>query len=423
MIRSWFGLSVLAISVQCVAYAQPSPTFSQVLETKVVLGEGDSRAKAREMAIDQIKRLAGAAAGSVVESVTTLNDNRLTEQIRLISVSLFKLDSIKESLIVEGGNTALKVSATATIDKSELDRLAKELRQDSDKAKAIAKLQSDNQALRQELAKVVTELQKKTSLPSSDDLAQRQTKLLAALASNEGKVLKVFEKGALLSLADRDAEMFETERLKIENQVLRPMLQTKVTAEVGSVVKAGNQYTVAVKIGWTLPLDRYVQALVESVPRIKKNWRVGGVGGASRDKPAYYRFSGWGVKENMPPTEIGSRLWEYMVERKVIVTIRAGGVKKEFQILGPDGGNSFQSDCSTPFKPNAWDMRPQYICLVNNPPDAVSLLGVMNSQDRINPVTFTLTQTQASDSFGVDYAIKVVGPNGVEMATDFASAL
>lgn len=424
MIRSWFGLSVLAISVQCVAYAQPSPTFSQVLETKVVLGEGDSRAKAREMAIDQIKRLAGAAAGSVVESVTTLNDNRLTEQIRLISVSLVKLDSIKESLIVEGGNAALKVSATATIDKSELDRLAKELRQDSDKAKAIAKLQSDNQALRQELAKVVTELQKKTSLPSSDDLAQRQTKLLAALASNEGKVLKVFEKGALLALANKDADAFDSVTSDLENQVFRPMLQTKITAEVGSVVKTSDRYTVAVKLGWNMPVETYVGVL-------KKYMREPANPGSRWDsyankppKPVYAEFTRWTVAQNVAPTEIGPRTWNYLVARKVIAVIKAGGATKEFQLFGSDSGDSFSPRCTNPIALNdTWRLEPSSLCLVSNPPGSTNLKGTRIERDTLNPVSFILTQAQASDVFNVEYSIKVVGPKGVEMESPFVSAL
>jgi hypothetical protein len=415
----------LAIGVQCVAYAQSVSTFSQPFEAKVVLGEGDSRAKARELAIDQIKRIAGAAAGSVVESVTALNDNKLTEQIRLISVSLVKLDSIKESLIVEGGNAALKVSATATIDKSELDRLAKELRQDSEKAKAIAKLQADNQALRQELAKVTTDLQKRSSLPSADDLGQRQTKILAALASNEGKVLKVFEKGALLALANRDAEAFDSVTSDLENQVFRPMLQTKITAEVGSVVKTSDRYTVAVKLGWNMPIETYVGVL-------KKYMREPANSGSSSwdpyankpVKPVYAEFTRWTVAQNVAPTEIGPRTWNYLVARKVIAVIKAGGVTKEFQLFGSDSGDNFSPRCTNPITLNeTWRPEPASICLVSNPPGSATLKGARVDRDKVNPVSFILTQAQASDSFSVDYSIRIVGPKGVEMESPFVSAL
>ena len=141
-------------------------------------------------------------------------------------------------------------------------------------------------------------------------------------------------------------------------------------------------------------------------------------------KPVYAEFTRWTVAQNVAATEIGPRTWNYLVARKVIAVIKAGGVTKEFQLFGSDSGDNFSSRCTNPITLNeTWRPEPASICLVSNPPGSATLKGARVDRDEVNPVSFILTQTQASDSFSVDYSIRIVGPKGVEMESPFVSAL
>lgn len=395
------------------AWAQSLTPWVQSFDTKVVMGDGDSRIKARELALDQIKRMAGASAGSVVESVAVLKDERLTEQLRMVSVTLVKLDQVKESLAVENGAVMLSVSARATIDSSELERLATELRQDSGKAKALTQLQRENASLREELKRVSTQLQQRGTLNAADELGQRQTRILTAIATNEGRIRQVFERGALLTMADKDAAEQQAVRTELTEQVLNPLMGMPVHAQVKSVVRSGKTYSLALEVGWEPNLAKMRQVLRKYL-KPSSYWEE-----ASPQKTKQLYFSSWDNVDNRPPTDMAPRVFAYLASHKVYAIISVAGRQIELPVMGAYIHSSFSS-CETSANNNASSA----ICFFKQGWQEPDILGTgERSMHLVNPLTITLSEAQAAGSVTVLTAMKMVGPTGVIRQTDFVAPL
>jgi len=406
------GSAVMAVTSMC-AWAQGSTPWVQSFDTKVVMGDGDSRIKARELALDQIKRLAGASAGSVVESVAVLKDERLTEQLRMVSVTLVKLDQVKESLAVENGAVLLNVSARATIDSSELERLATELRQDSGKAKALTQLQRENASLREDLKRVSAQLQQRGTLSAADELGQRQTRILTAIATNEGRIRQVFERGALLAMADKDAVEQQAVRTELTEQVLNPLMGMPVHAQVKSVVRSGKTYNLALEVGWEPNLAKMRQVLRKYL-KPSSYWEE-----ASPQKVKQLHFSSWDNVDNRPATDMAPRVFAYLASYKVYAIISVAGRQIELPVMGAYNHSSFSS-CET----SANNSTSSTICFFKQGWQEPDILGTgERSTHLVNPLTITLSEAQAAGSVTVLTAMKMVGPTGVVRQTDFVAPL
>lgn len=406
------GSAVMAVTSMC-AWAQGSTPWVQSFETKVVMGDGDSRIKARELALDQIKRLAGASAGSVVESVAVLKDERLTEQLRMVSVTLVKLDQVKESLSVENGAVLLNVSARATIDSSELERLATELRQDSGKAKALTQLQRENAGLREDLKRVSAQLQQRGTLNTADELGQRQTRILTAIATNEGRIRQVFERGALLAMADKDAVEQQAVRTELTEQVLNPLMGMQVHAQVKSVVRSGKTYSLALEVGWEPNLAKVRQVLSKYL-KPSSYWED-----ASPQKVKQLHFSSWNNVDNRPATYMAPRVFAYLASYKVYAIISVAGRQIELPVMGAYNHSSFSS-CET----SANNSTSSAICFFKQGWQEPDILGTGARSTRlVNPLTITLSEAQAAGPMAVLTAMKMVGPTGVVRQTDFVAPL
>lgn len=404
--------AVMAVTSMC-AWAQSSTPWVQSFDTKVVMGDGDSRIKARELALDQIKRMAGASAGSVVESVAVLKDERLTEQLRMVSVTLVKLDQVKESLAVENGAVLLNVSARATIDSSELERLATELRQDSGKAKALTQLQRENASLREELKRVSTQLQQRGTLNAADELGQRQTRILTAIATNEGRIRQVFERGALLAMADKDAAEQQAVRTELTEQVLNTLMGMPVHAQVKSVVRSGKTYSLALEVGWDPNLAKMRQVLRKYL-KPSSYWEE-----ASPQKTKQLYFSSWDNVDNRPATDVAPRVFAYLASYKVYAIISVAGRQIELPVMGTYNHSSFSS-CET----SANNSASSAICFFKQGWQEPDILGTgERSRHLVNPLTIPLSEAQAAGSVTVLTAMKMVGPTGVVRQTDFVAPL
>lgn len=405
------ALGLLSARVHCEQADQLSAWVKPV-ETSVVLGEGDSRVKAREIALDQLKRIAAASAGSVVESVTTLKDDKLSEQLRMISISLVKIDQVKESLVVENGSAVLKVSARASIDQSELARLTKELRQDTEKAKAIAKLQKDNEALREQLRTVSEQLQQRKAPSAVDELGQRQTRLLTALATNEGQIRQVFEKGALLAMADADAKRLEDAKAIILQDALMPLVDTTVRAEVASVVRDGSAYKVGLRVGWSAPIDRAQKLL-------SKYLQGGTYYMGERDREV--SFTRRDNTEGRSPNDMQPRLYDFVSKYKVLAVFKVGSKSVELPIMATYRHDTFTKCRQRPTPGSDQGV----VCMFKQGITDSEILGTAEDgyRNSVNPLTIALSESEAAGAVTVLASVKLVGPAGVVRQTEFVSPL
>src|SRR5690606_10183005 len=140
---SWI-LLLQATAFPQVAAAQE---WSQVVSIEYAMGDNEARATARQAALEELKRKAASAAGTYVQSTTTLLESgELKESVSMIGASIVRLTDVQESLAVEGENRlVLRVTARATVDEKALKDRIRALHEDADKAKHIHALQEENE--------------------------------------------------------------------------------------------------------------------------------------------------------------------------------------------------------------------------------------------------------------------------------------
>lgn len=233
---SWI-LLLQAIAFPQVAAAQE---WSQVVSIEYAMGDNEARATARQAALEELKRKAASAAGTYVQSTTTLLESgELKESVSMIGASIVRLTDVQESLAVEGENRlVLRVTARAIVDEKALKDRIRALHEDADKAKHIHALQEENENLRAELRQIRTELAGEMTAARAAELLERLSIAYDRLAENERKVVAVFERGTLLHLADASRAELER-RLSIVGSAFERLVQgAHISAKIDRVFQA-----------------------------------------------------------------------------------------------------------------------------------------------------------------------------------------
>lgn len=237
---------VLAAAVSMSANAD----WSKKYDVSYAMGDGDTRAVARQAAIEQIKLKASSEAGSYVQKDVLLANDNLTETIKVLSASLVKVNIKGESIKVgKDGNAVLAISAIASVDEKSLNDRIKALQSDKKLSEHVDALKAENFALRQELI----ELSKKRGEAASLAILKRKSVLLNKLDDNNKNMAQVFEQGTLLQMVQRDKDRQEELKTVLDDMVFQPLLDAKINAEIASIKEAENgKYHVYVKVDWNV---------------------------------------------------------------------------------------------------------------------------------------------------------------------------
>lgn len=225
---------LLALVVPIAAAAQE---WSQTVEIEYAIGDGEARTSARQAALTELKRKAANAAGTYVQSTTTLLETgELMESVEMLGASMVRLSDVQESLAVEGDDRlVLRVSARASIDESTLRERVKALHADAEKAQRIAALREHNAGLRRELLQIRKELAGRLSAARAAELLERQSTAFEMLAESERKVVAVFERGTLLDMLDASIADMER-RIEIVGPAYERLIRgAHVTAKINRV--------------------------------------------------------------------------------------------------------------------------------------------------------------------------------------------
>lgn len=368
---------------------QASGVWSSNFETRITMGDGDSKVRVREIALDDLRRQAAAAVGSVVESVSVLKGDKLAEQTKMVTVALVQLDRIKEAVAVDqAGVVSLVVSARATVDATELERRATALRDDGDKASAVARLQVENQSLRHELDQVRAQITKPGL--SSEALTDQQNRLIGAIKNNERQVSQVFDAGVLLAMADKEEQRVQRIFDVIDRTVLGPILSSQATAKVVSTSRSGNNLNVGVTVGWDLDLAKIRSALSPYV-RV----RSGGEGGAN-----YLAITTPDNAEGKEPNDLSRRVLAYLSKNQLNLVVSLAGSSLSVPVMEAIVPDFFRDDrCGFPTKVGG-DVSAD-VCIYRISTASKAIIGFGDVSKRVNPITLTIPVASASGPVSV----------------------
>jgi hypothetical protein len=247
------------------------------VNSSYVLGDGDNKVDARNIALQQAKVLASEQAGTYIESSfesiskveNDLSLKSVKRHIKSISMALTST-TIKEEKysLTSAGKIELTLFVVAKLNKSSLANRIENLAKDDIKQKKIATLQKQNKELLDKLIELNSKISmlKSTDKPvstiPSKQLFEERNRILAKIENTEKNIKRVFlEKGSLFKLAfeqDKEHERLIKEAKDDIRLNVFDYIKNNIEYEIGELKVVSNHdgtanLVVAVKIkilGW-----------------------------------------------------------------------------------------------------------------------------------------------------------------------------
>ena len=382
--------------------------WQETLQLELNLGERDTRVAIRAAALEEMRNRASQRVGMIVESTMVSTGTRLTEEIRMISVSLVKIDSVKDELkIQKDGSTRLSVVALVTVDTTELDRRAVAMRTDAVKAERIRQLAADNQTLRGALDDITRQLGQQGTASAAADLLKRQATILDNLSTNSQRVGQTFLQGALIDLAQKDEQAWQAIVTELETGVFAKLLAAPVTARIARVENDQSNVNVLVQVGWTADHREIIGTLKRYINGVEEM--------NNRGEPPGGLFTSWGqangVQSNHPYSE---RVYNFLISSEVKLEIAVGGARRLLPVLFDGSGFGSACDATAPWRVHKVFEGTGAICISFLDKGSPKVKGLGNGHDA-NPVKLVLTKPQAQVATEVTATWIWRKPDGTEM--------
>lgn len=355
------------------------------------MSETESWSRARELALDAMRTKASNAVGKIVESSETLRDDKLSEEIRTIGVSMVKLEDVRDTVKVDSsGRLILSVTANATIDDSELGRRAAAMRQDTDKTKAVRRLTDENASLRQQL----TELRIQSGTAPSRAQAvifKREVEILDQLKNNDTAVGSTFAPGALFSMASQDSDGWAKEKTRIDADIFGELLRSPVAASLIAMENDEEDNIVAkVQVSWQPNMEMLHRVLM-------RNFNVrpprSGHNGKSQMITVFFHEN----SQKDLRTDYTLRALKYLSGHIVVFGVTIGNKTVNLPVFGGGKGDIFRCPSGA---------IGASICILSKIPS--DNLVQSYSGEISNPIRITLTRDQVEQVTGVSAKLYLV---------------
>ncbi|WP_297460599.1 hypothetical protein [Ferrovum sp.] len=116
-----FGATGAAVLFSLCAFPADAGTWTRDYTVQYDMGETDSRHMARQNVMDEIRTRALREVGAYIETRTTLKNDDLQEETKVITASMVKIVETSEHFsLLKDGHEQLSVTARVTVDESEL---------------------------------------------------------------------------------------------------------------------------------------------------------------------------------------------------------------------------------------------------------------------------------------------------------------
>jgi hypothetical protein len=162
----------------------PAPQAAAELRTITATGEyrmgdHDTRADAKRLALLDAKRLALEQAGTYIESITQVKNFDLTkEEIRACTAGIVEVTEQATRITLEGETTVVRVAVTVNIDTDVVVRQIDALRKNETVKAELLRAREEADRLRRERDALQRELAAAKSKPEVEALAQKRRKAL-----------------------------------------------------------------------------------------------------------------------------------------------------------------------------------------------------------------------------------------------------
>ncbi|MBK7006128.1 MAG: hypothetical protein IPH37_14170 [Burkholderiales bacterium] len=364
------------------------------------IGERDTRSRVRDGAVEEMRLRASRKVGTIVESSLRSDGQRITEELKMVGVSLVQVDEVVEQIRIDTKGTMwLEVSANVTVDESELERRAAAMRVDVEKARKIRQLTAENETLRRSLESIATSLRQKGSASDAADLLRRHAELTAALNDNKEQVGNAFAPGFIVDLSRQDAQGWTQVERALKEGVFEQIMASPVQAQIVRVEEAANGYTAMVRVGWNTNLNAVSKVLQTHLRGADVNSYTPGI------EISWYKNNGSGV------SMYSQRVFEYLASHRLMLEFDLGG--RTFAAPVMYLGDGFSRKCSQmrtrPIRGDS--IGDGSVCMASQSVTANELLG-MDYNNRFNPMAVPLTKEQAQSATQIKAYWVLTRPDG-----------
>ncbi|HAK60245.1 MAG TPA: hypothetical protein DCO77_07655 [Nitrospiraceae bacterium] len=222
----------------------PPSAFAEVKTIEVgsgyVMGDNDSKIMARKIATQEAQRKALEHAGTFVETLTIVKDYKLTkDEITAYTAGVIETKVLKEEMRGTAEKPEIYINVRCKIDTDVLMKQIERYRESEELKEQLMVAAQENETLKKERAKLISELSREKDKTRADDTRKRLDLVLAKAESND-ETAKVWNNYALreqfgegqgdtgmLAQAELDnasATLNKAVRINPENQRARVML-------------------------------------------------------------------------------------------------------------------------------------------------------------------------------------------------------
>jgi len=214
-----FLLCLFIMNTPSIPIAEP---WSKQYHADYTLGDNDSRATARGIALDKLRLLAAADAGKYIQGDEVLVDDKYASGIHMATAAIISIRDVRElTTINEAGQTVLHLNATAMVDDSVLRKRISAIRNDADWAARLAEEDTRVAALFERMAELNGNLAAAKETAKMYRLMGERVRVEADIQSVFGQSRKEFAPGELKVIANRyvmEKKRQETEQENAEKR-------------------------------------------------------------------------------------------------------------------------------------------------------------------------------------------------------------
>ena len=178
-------------------------------------------------------------------------------------------------------------------------------------------------------------------------------------------------------------------RSSIDNEVIDPILNTKVQTRITNVEELSNgNVKVQVQVGWKLPLHH-----MRILHKYTRSADVTAPGGSS----SYLKLSRFYNEQERAPTVLSANIYHYLASQKIYFDVSIGSQHQRLGVLYPNGGD-IMNNCNNPLARDADSTDKTSVCIVEQLFNDQQILSQPNIA---NPLTFTLNANEIDDQLTV----------------------
>lgn len=217
------------------------------------VGDNDTLQSAKNITIEQAKKSASDYAGTYVESILEVSDNKIKkEQVRVLTAGYLELQKADfRRTINSSGSIVLDVTAVIRVSKASIRDGLNNLKNNPMRQKKMDDLERANKQLRSELLELTNKI---NTGASRNDLLDARDKVLKQLNSNRNATKQIFQEGTLFELALLDSSEYEYAKKDVIENVFGYMVhESTVTTDKPKFAKnKDGSYRVLVPVTWNI---------------------------------------------------------------------------------------------------------------------------------------------------------------------------